>query len=152
MAAAPTRAFVGELAAAGIEVRTSSERAWFFVARDRVAVLPVDWPTDDAHRDTSATSTDESGDEADVAVIRSGPIIPVLAALFEHRWRSARPWLDDEQAGVLRLLAEGLDDEAVATRLDVSVRTVRRRVAEAMLVYGASTRFELGHRYGSAPH
>jgi DNA-binding NarL/FixJ family response regulator len=36
--------------------------------------------------------------------------------------------LSDEELGLLRLLAEGLPVEAVGRRLDLSDRTVRRRV------------------------
>lgn len=134
VAAAPTRAFVGELAGAGIDVRTSDDSSWFFVSRDRVAVVPLDWAA--------------AGD-VDAAVVRGGPLVPALTSLFEHRWRAAHPWLEDEHHAVLRLLAAGRTDDEAAAESGVSVRTVRRRVAEAMDRYGARTRFELGWRYAS---
>lgn len=46
--------------------------------------------------------------------------------------------------GLLRLLALGLKDEAIARTLGVSLRTVRRRVAGLMDEYGVGTRFQLG--------
>lgn len=47
---------------------------------------------------------------------------------------------------VLRLLAEGLTDEAVARRIGVSVRTVRNDVASAMAALNARSRFQAGVR------
>jgi DNA-binding NarL/FixJ family response regulator len=45
---------------------------------------------------------------------------------------------------VVRLLAQGMTDEAVGRYLGLDVRTVRRRVADAMDELGASSRFMLG--------
>jgi hypothetical protein len=132
-----TRAVADELADAGIEVRTAETSAWFFVAGDQVAVTPTTWGL---------------ADEVDVAVLRGGPMVGALAELFEIRWRAATPWMGGESVHhqVRALLAAGHSDEDVAEALGSSVRTVRRRVAEAMEAHGASTRFELGHRYASA--
>jgi DNA-binding CsgD family transcriptional regulator len=47
---------------------------------------------------------------------------------------------------VLRLLAEGLTDDAVANRIGVSVRTVRNDVASAMAGLDARSRFQAGVR------
>lgn len=49
-------------------------------------------------------------------------------------------------AVVLRLLADGLTDDAVARRIGVSVRTVRNDVASVMLSLGARSRFQAGVR------
>jgi DNA-binding CsgD family transcriptional regulator len=69
----------------------------------------------------------------------------------ESLWEQGRPWsLDDarrlntRQRDVVELLGEGLDDEAIARRLDISVRTVRRHVAELMREHGVRSRFQLG--------
>jgi len=45
---------------------------------------------------------------------------------------------------LLGLLAEGLTDVTIAKRLNVSLRTERRMVAELMRRLGASGRFEAG--------
>ena len=129
-----THAVVDELFDAGIEVRTAESSAWFFVAGDQVAVTPTTWGT---------------ADEGDVAVLRGGPVVGALADLFEHRWREATPWMGDRSVHheILTLMAAGHSDAEVAKALGSSVRTIRRRVAEAMEAYGASTRFELGHRF-----
>ncbi|GAA3858637.1 helix-turn-helix transcriptional regulator [Streptomyces sedi] len=47
---------------------------------------------------------------------------------------------------VLRLLAEGLTDDAIARRLGCSVRTVRNDVASAMTALNARSRFQAGVR------
>ncbi|MFH8516999.1 response regulator transcription factor [Streptomyces gelaticus] len=47
---------------------------------------------------------------------------------------------------VLRLLAEGLTDDAIARRLGCSVRTVRNDVAAAMVALDARSRFQAGAR------
>ncbi|MEC3976391.1 helix-turn-helix transcriptional regulator [Amycolatopsis sp. H20-H5] len=45
---------------------------------------------------------------------------------------------------VLRLLADGLTDEAIARRIGVSVRTVRNDVASSMVTLQARSRFQAG--------
>jgi len=72
-----------------------------------------------------------------------------LRALAESEWDRARP-ADDALAPtedtLLRLLAEGKTDSAVAARLGVSPRTVRRHAAGLMGRLGATSRFEAGAR------
>ncbi len=50
----------------------------------------------------------------------------------------------DLERELLRLLAQGLTDATVAKRLNVSLRTERRMVADLMRRLGASGRFEAG--------
>ena len=45
---------------------------------------------------------------------------------------------------VLRLLAEGLKDDAIAHRLGISVRTVRRHIADYLDATGSGSRFAAG--------
>ena len=63
---------------------------------------------------------------------------------------SAAPVLDPESQPrgetVLRLLAEGLTDDAMARRIGVSVRTVRTEVAGLMASLDARSRFQAGLR------
>jgi DNA-binding NarL/FixJ family response regulator len=49
-----------------------------------------------------------------------------------------------EDAHLLALMAAGLKDEVVARRLGLSLRTVRRRIANLMDELGADTRFQAG--------
>jgi hypothetical protein len=128
------------LAEAGVQIRLGETRPWFFVSGTRVAVAPLHW---------------RGTDEGPVGVFRGETMAGALQDLFEYRWAQCTPWrgangtVDD----VLRLLATGRSDEEVAEVLGVSLRTVRRRVAEAMAEYGASSRFELGYRMaaGTSP-
>ncbi|WP_084724905.1 LuxR C-terminal-related transcriptional regulator [Streptacidiphilus melanogenes] len=50
----------------------------------------------------------------------------------------------DLERELLALLAQGLTDATVAKRLNMSLRTERRMVAELMRRLGASGRFEAG--------
>ena len=60
---------------------------------------------------------------------RHGMVPPSLfIAVAEHEVGSGRLTLDDEERMLVRLLAEGLVLDAVARRLHVSERTVRRRI------------------------
>lgn len=87
-------------------------------------------------------------------VVRESALVEALAQLFQLLWEQAPP-LVPEPAGddapdvdrrLLTMLATGLKDDAIARQLDVSSRTVGRRVAELMDLLGARTRFEAGVR------
>ena len=54
----------------------------------------------------------------------------------------AAPTLGDDELTVLRLMAEGQTVETVARRLDVSERTVRRKVRSACASVGVGTTVE----------
>jgi hypothetical protein len=135
--AAVAATVVDVLAEAGVQVRLGETVPWFFVSDLRVAVAPLHW----------------SGmDDGPVGVFRGETMAGALRDLFEYRWARSIPWRGTNGTvdEVLRLLAGGQSDEEVAEALGVSLRTVRRRVAEAMAEYGASSRFELGYRIAAA--
>lgn len=101
----------------------------------RGAVLPLDW---------------EQQRPDEVLLVRSPALLGTLTAVFDLIWERATP-VGRRAAGgpgyddaLLQLLADGLQDEAVAEKLGVSVRTVRRRVAELLEDLGARTRFQAG--------
>lgn len=78
-------------------------------------------------------------------------VIPALVEVFEFLWRSvpagpARRLLNERQARIVAGLAEGLTDAAVAARLDLTERTVRRDVSALMREAGVVSRFQLGAR------
>jgi len=119
-------------AALGLEMRTlPALPSWFYVDAGVMAAMPIGWG--------EAVPTS-------VVVVREPALVAPLAAYGERMWTRARR-LPSDTAGwepVLELLAQGLSDAAVAGALRQSVRTVRRRIADAAAAYGVATRFELG--------
>jgi hypothetical protein len=83
---------------------------------------------------------------ASLLFMRTPPVVDALSLLFETLWQRAKPYHDEPLAwaAILDLLADGLSDGQIATSLGVDVRTVRRRVSDAMDYYGTSSRFTLG--------
>jgi len=94
-------------------------------------------------------------------IVQSQGLIAALVSLFEAYWGRATPLVDRSQSrhpaittiehDILTLLAQGMKDDAIAHRLDVSVRTVRRALNQLYERTGSESRFELGvkaTRYG----
>jgi DNA-binding NarL/FixJ family response regulator len=89
-------------------------------------------------------------------VLRGQSLVAPLVALFEEVWAGAEPVVADradELVGpvtearmrqVAALLARGIKDDALARRLNVSVRTVRRLVSATMDELRADSRFQAG--------
>ncbi|MEU1129050.1 helix-turn-helix transcriptional regulator [Streptomyces sp. NPDC005900] len=80
-----------------------------------------------------------------------------LTALFDSLWEKAAPLgavardrdedgLAPQEVEVLKMLAQGLTDEAVAKRLGVSPRTVRRIAADLIEKLAARSRLQAGAR------
>ncbi|GAA1659656.1 hypothetical protein GCM10009830_00760 [Glycomyces endophyticus] len=94
-------------------------------------------------------------DDIGAILIRDRLLAEPLVDFFEYCWITASD-LDDvvrstddsrltgQQRAVLRLLASGAKDEAIARGLEVSVRTVTRIVAELSAQLGATSRFQAG--------
>jgi DNA-binding NarL/FixJ family response regulator len=57
--------------------------------------------------------------------------------------------LTRQERALLALLATGATDEAAASRLGLSSRTVRRRLRAAMDKLGATSRFQAGYLAGT---
>lgn len=78
------------------------------------------------------------------------PFCDVAGALWEAasdlrlRWRFTPAELDGLTGSVLAALGEGLKDEVAARRLQISVRTYRRHVAEIMERLETTSRFQAG--------
>jgi DNA-binding NarL/FixJ family response regulator len=89
-----------------------------------------------------------------VAVLRPTSVVVTALELFERIWPDAVPLADRDlpdnadlssrEQEMLRLLALGATDEVVAVHLGISVRTVRRMVAQLMNRLGARSRFQAG--------
>ncbi|TQM64726.1 helix-turn-helix transcriptional regulator [Humibacillus xanthopallidus] len=96
-------------------------------------------------------------DESSGALVVHGcDLVAPTAALFDEIWQAAIPLVPDTAGApegefsdarvrqVVALLAQGQKDEAIARRLNVSVRTVRRLVSAALSALHAESRFEAG--------
>jgi DNA-binding CsgD family transcriptional regulator len=87
-------------------------------------------------------------------VIRQPALVGALVVMVEELWGKAMsvPGLDaqpgaqgaSDQRLLLSELAAGAKDEQIARALGMSVRTVRRRVADVMDELGADSRFQAG--------
>ncbi|MGW6360007.1 hypothetical protein ACWFR5_33815 [Streptomyces sp. NPDC055092] len=91
-----------------------------------------------------------SGSEVDPSIVLRGGLATVAQSLFDAVWERARPYgeshhgLDTLDTRILRLLLAGLTDTAVAAQLEVSARTVQRRIQALMTQAGVTTRIQLG--------
>lgn len=88
-------------------------------------------------------------------VVRAPVIITALRDYFELLWDRATPLkplreapsgdrLPPAQQKVLELMAEGLNDDAIARHLAISTTTVRRHITAIMHRLGVSSRFAAG--------
>ena len=85
-------------------------------------------------------------------VVREESLVGALSALFDALWERAMavPGLDvgvdltGQRRLLLHQLTLGAKDEQIARALGVSLRTVRRRIADIMDELGAESRFQAG--------
>jgi hypothetical protein len=83
-------------------------------------------------------------------LVRQGAIVGALTLLFELYWERSvgLPELagarNDQRTFLVHQLASGAKDEQIARTLGLSLRTVRRRVAELMIDLRVDTRFHAG--------
>ncbi|MFG2821771.1 LuxR C-terminal-related transcriptional regulator [Kitasatospora sp. NPDC048365] len=136
----PTLEYVTWLAELGGEVRTAPELPTRMIIFDRTtALIPV------SSEDTAAGAV----------VLTGNGTLTALCALFENVWAGAQPLggtvrdrsgLSPQESAVVRLLAQGLTDDAISKRLAVSPRTARRLATELMERLEARSRFEFGVR------
>jgi DNA-binding CsgD family transcriptional regulator len=131
--------YAEELASAGGEIRMTPHLPIRLIIIDHsVAVVPIN--------PVNGTSG--------AMVVRDPGTVTALTALFESYWANGREIAEStrseectplEQA-ILRQLATGAKDDAVARQFGLSVRTLRRGIAELMERLQARSRFELGAR------
>ncbi|MGQ0841351.1 LuxR C-terminal-related transcriptional regulator [Actinokineospora sp.] len=131
---------LGTLSLAGADTRTVAEvPADALVIDGTLAVLP----------------TERAGlGAAGIAVFRLPSVVTTIVELFERVWLTAVPLTASDlpeaaelglrERELLALLSAGNTDESAAARLGVSVRTVRRMVADIMNRLGARSRFQAG--------
>jgi len=137
----PTAAHAADLTELGAQFRTAPVVPVRMVIGDRRAALVSSNP------ELSWSS----------AVYLSGAaVVSALIAFFEQLWSGAVPFCDrlpvdshglsGQERELLKVLARGTTDDAAAKRLGVSLRTVRRMMADLMDRLGARSRFEAGLR------
>jgi DNA-binding CsgD family transcriptional regulator len=86
------------------------------------------------------------------SLVRQRGVVEALGLWFDMLWERAAPvpslergeHRQDLRRFLLQQLASGAQDEQIARRLGVSLRTVRRRVADTLSELGADTRFQAG--------
>ncbi len=119
--------------------------------------LPMKLLLADAELALVPLAADPEGEPGAVMLQRSG-LVTALDALFETTWRLAYPLRLDslavaagEAAGpsaldrqILSLMLGGLTDQAVAGQLDISLRTVQRRLRHLQDLAGVRSRMQLG--------
>lgn len=88
--------------------------------------------------------------EPTAALVRESNLLTALIALFESYWERGSPLLVDQSDRVdaderflLSLLVSGVTDKAIATQLQVSQRTVQRKISDVMRRVNAQTRMQL---------
>ena len=129
---AEDRDVVETLVRAGMEIRLARRLdSWVYADPEVLSAVPVVWGE---HPPTS------------IMIVRDPSITALVSAYAEQIWRAATPYAvpAPDWGDVLRMLALGMSDRAIATAQGTSVRTVQRRVAEAMAHYRVGSRFELG--------
>ncbi|MEU7572185.1 helix-turn-helix domain-containing protein [Micromonospora sp. NPDC049240] len=129
---------------AGEEIRIADSLPLkLFVVDREIALLPLIRSSDVAT--TGALLVHQSG------------LLDALIALFELEWATAMEvtasadgfagsGVDDLDVQILTLLLTGLTDQAVASHLRTSLRTVQRRVRRLMDLARVQTRMQLGYQ------
>jgi DNA-binding CsgD family transcriptional regulator len=136
----------------GLELRVAERLPLKLVLADAdLALVPL-------HVDSDAAA-----DEPGAVLLQRSGLLAALDALFESVWQQAYPLdLAHAESGdavvegatsdgpsvldrqVLGLMLAGLSDQAVANQLDLSLRTVQRRLRDLQDRAGAQTRMQLG--------
>ncbi|MFC8701449.1 helix-turn-helix domain-containing protein [Streptomyces anulatus] len=96
--------------------------------------------------------------KAGALIVHECSLLDALIALFESEWEKAMPFvtsaggarsapaIDDLGAQILSMLLTGFTDQAIATQLNTSMRTVQRRIRQMMDTAKAQNRMQLGFR------
>ncbi|MFA1546160.1 helix-turn-helix transcriptional regulator [Actinomadura chokoriensis] len=125
------------IAETGVQVRIIPRiRMSLGLADEGVALLPL-------------TSSETAG----VLLVQSSVIVGALWEYFDLLWERAIPFggggiaendLPEIQIRILRLQVQGLADETIAERVELSLTTVRRHIKALRENLGIKTRFQLG--------
>lgn len=128
---------------------------WLAQSGGKVGTLPTVPPWFVVYdRATALVSVDPEDPGAGAVQVTGAGYLACLVALFERLCESMTPLDAPDQSELsepspverelLRLMGQGLTDEAVCKKLGMGLRTVRRMIAELMERLGARSRFEAG--------
>ena len=111
--------------------RSRNTPSWLYVDDGSIVGVPILWGAPAPTR---------------LLAVRTPPVVSAVALVFDELWRAADRWSEptDTWMPILGLMSQGLTDDAIAQRLGLTDRTVRRRIAEAMTELGVTSRFALG--------
>ncbi len=91
------------------------------------------------------------GPAVTAVVVRQPGMVAVCRGYFEELWRhgvelaaAGQKPADLSRVQLLDLLARGVKDERIARTVGLSLRTVRRRIAELLVELGVDSRFQAG--------
>ncbi|GAA3369839.1 LuxR family transcriptional regulator [Streptomyces sannanensis] len=140
---APSFDEIAQAQAAGEEVRIADTVPLkLFIVDRELAMVPLLGST--------------SAAQAVALLVHESSLLDALIALFESEWEKATqfvtsagtlqnaPAIDDLDAQILSLSLTGLTDQAIATQLRTSLRTVQRRIRHLMDVAKVHNRMQLG--------
>jgi DNA-binding CsgD family transcriptional regulator len=118
-----------------------------------IANLPIRLALADRSIALCPLATDDTTGEPTAALILGSSLVIAFLALFESYWDrgvpvriDASPWngpLSGDEKQLLSLLVAGVSDQAIATHLRVSHRTVQRRLQDLMHRAHAHSRTQL---------
>lgn len=110
-----------------------------------------------ADDDLAFVVLEDSEDRVRGVLLHPSPLLTGLLSLFDLLWERAIPldasggtgpeagWrISEDDAALLRLLAAGLKDQAIARHLGIGLRTVVRRIGNLSRALDAETRFQAG--------
>ncbi|MGW1091977.1 helix-turn-helix domain-containing protein [Streptomyces sp. NPDC002596] len=134
---------IAQARAAGEEVRvTGTLPMKLFIVDRELAIVPL----------LGSASAAKAG----ALLVHKSSLLDALIALFESEWEKATqfvtsegalqnaPAIDDLDAQILSLSLAGLTDQAIATQLRTSLRTLQRRIRNLMDTTRVENRMQLG--------
>ncbi|HIY40203.1 MAG TPA: hypothetical protein H9836_03610 [Candidatus Nocardiopsis merdipullorum] len=90
------------------------------------------------------------GDFMEPRILNEKGMVRMITTIFDDLWDNSEcpsrfaPRLPRRRSEIVSCLAAGMTDAAIASRLQVGERTIRREVNSLMHATGAETRFQLG--------
>ncbi len=113
--------------------------------------LPVKLTIGDDHTALLVPDPDSAG-VTGALVVHAPGLLTALVGVFETLWTFGVPLtsgdaeasLSEEDRAIISLMAAGVTDDSIGRRLELSRRTVVRRITALMHRLGATTRFQAG--------